>query len=189
MKKSIGAKTVVYPTPIFIVGTYDNKGNPNVMTVAWGGICSSSPPCVAISVREATYTYGNLMENQAFTISIPPESYVKEADFFGIASGRDMDKFSKVGLTPVKSDLVNAPYIAEFPFAVECKVLHHFKIGLHTQFIGEIVDVKADEQLVEDQRLPMIEKVRPLLWAPDSQGYYGIGGFLGNAFSIGQELL
>ncbi len=81
MKKSIGAKTILYPTPVLIVGTYDKSGNPNVMTVAWGGICCSSPPCVSISVREATHTYGNLMEQKAFTISIPSEKYVKQADF------------------------------------------------------------------------------------------------------------
>ncbi|MDY6863703.1 MAG: flavin reductase, partial [Thermodesulfobacteriota bacterium] len=78
MKKSIGAKTIVYPCPTFIVGTYDSTGKPNVMTAAWGGISCSSPPCVAISLRKATYSYGNLMEHKAFTISIPPQSYVKE---------------------------------------------------------------------------------------------------------------
>ncbi len=65
MKKSIGAKTLLYPTPVLIVGTYDKTGKPNVMTVAWGGICCSVPPCVSISVREATYTYGNLIHQES----------------------------------------------------------------------------------------------------------------------------
>ena len=70
MKRSIGAKTIVYPAPAFVIGTYDQTGRPNVMTAAWAGICCSTPPCVAISLREATYTYGNIMEHQAFTVNI-----------------------------------------------------------------------------------------------------------------------
>jgi flavin reductase (DIM6/NTAB) family NADH-FMN oxidoreductase RutF len=187
MKISIGAKTILYPTPVLIVGTYDKTGKPNVMTVAWGGICCTTPPCVSISVREATYTYGSLMEQKAFTISLPPENYVKQADFIGMVSGKDTDKFAATGLTPVKSDVVNAPYIAEFPFVLECKVLHFHKIGIHTQFIGEILDIKADEEVL-GQKGPEIEKIKPFMWAPDShRGYYGVGQHLGKAFSIGKN--
>jgi flavin reductase (DIM6/NTAB) family NADH-FMN oxidoreductase RutF len=188
MKKSIGAKTIVYPTPVFIVGTYDKGGKPNVMTAAWGGICCSSPPCVAISLRKATYTYGNIMAHNAFTISIPSEDYAKEADYFGIVSGEKEDKFAASGLTPVKSDLVNAPYVKEFPLVLECKVLHTLEIGLHTQFVGEIVDVKADEAVIGEKGLPVVEEVKPFSYAPESRGYYRIGSFLGKAFSIGREI-
>jgi flavin reductase (DIM6/NTAB) family NADH-FMN oxidoreductase RutF len=188
VKKSIGAKTLLYPTPVLIVGTYDKAGKPNVMTVAWGGICCSSPPCVSISVREATYTYGNLMEQKAFTVNIPSENYVKQADFIGILSGTDTDKFLATGLTPLKSDVVNAPYVAEFPLELECKVIHHHRIGIHTQFIGEILDIQADEAVV-GQNGPEIEKIKPFMWAPDSsRGYYGVGEHLGKAFSIGRNL-
>ena len=187
MKKSIGAKTILYPTPVLIVGTYDKAGKPNVMTVAWGGICCSVPPCASISVREATHTYGNLMEHKAFTISIPSENYVKQADFIGIASGKDVDKFAATGLTPVKSDMVNAPYVAEFPLVLECKVIHTHKIGLHTQFIGEILDIKADESVIGEKG-PEIDKIKPFLWSPDyGRGYYGLGQFLGKAFSLGKD--
>lgn len=187
MKKSIGAKTILYPTPVLIVGTYDKTGKPNVMTVAWGGICCTTPPCVSISVREATHTYGNLISQQAFTISIPSECHVKEADFFGIASGKDTDKFQETGLTPVKSDVVNAPYVGEFPLVMECKVIHTYKVGIHSQFIGEILDIKADEAVIGEKG-PEIEKIKPFLWAPDySRGYYGVGQYLGKAFSIGKK--
>jgi flavin reductase (DIM6/NTAB) family NADH-FMN oxidoreductase RutF len=188
MKKSIGAKTVVYPTPVFVVGTYDQNGKPNVMTAAWGGICCSVPPCVAIALREATYTYGNLLSQQAFTISLPTEGYIKEADYFGIASGRNEDKFAATGLTPVKSEVVNAPYVKEFPFVLECKVITHYKIGLHTQFIGEILDIKVDEEMLGEKG-PDIKKIKPVLWAPDSRGYYGIGDLLGKAFALGKGYL
>jgi len=188
MKTSVGAKTVVYPTPVFIVGTYDPEGKPNAMAAAWGGICCSRPPCVAVSLRKATYTYGNIVAREAFTISIPSEDYVKEADFFGLASGRDRDKFAATGLTPVQSKLVDAPYVDEFPFVLECKLLHTIEIGLHTQFIGEVVDIVAEESVLDQGGRLDIEKVRPFLFAPENRAYYGIGEFLGEAFSIGRQV-
>ncbi len=71
MKKSIGPNPIVYPAPVFIIGTYDKKGNPNAMTAAWGGVSCSNPPCVSISLREATYTHGNIVDKEAFTVNIP----------------------------------------------------------------------------------------------------------------------
>jgi len=188
MKKSIGPKSIVYSTPVFVVGTYDQSGNPNVMTAAWGGICCSSPPCVAVSLRKATYTYGNIVERRAFTISIPPETYVKEADYFGMVSGRTENKFLRSGLTPVKSEVVDAPYVQEFPFVLECKLLHTLEIGLHTQFIGEIMDIKVDESVIGEKGLPDIEKVKPIIWEPATMTYRGVGNYLGKAFSIGKEI-
>jgi flavin reductase (DIM6/NTAB) family NADH-FMN oxidoreductase RutF len=187
MKKSIGAQTIVYPTPVFVVGTYDRGGRANAMTAAWGGICCSSPPCVAVSLRKATYSYSNMVERKAFTISIPSEKYVKEADYFGIASGKKTDKFSVTGLTPVKSDLVDAPYVDEFPFVLECALRHTLEIGLHTQFVGEVLDIKADEAALGDSGFPDIRKIKPMAFAPQSQEYYGIGDFLGKAFSVGKS--
>lgn len=188
MKKSLGAKTIIYPTPVFVVGTYDKDGKPNVMTAAWGGICCSRPPCIAVSLRQATYSYGNIVAQEAFTISLPSKDYVKEADYFGMASGRDEDKFAITGLTPVKSDLVNAPYVKEFPLVVECRLLHTFELGLHTQFVGEILDIKVDEALLGKDGIPDLEKLKPIWFAPENRAYHGTGEYLGKAFSIGTEI-
>lgn len=188
MKKSIGPRTLAYPTPVFVVGTYDADDKPNVMTAAWCGICCSVPPCVTISLRKATYTYGNLMEKRAYTISIPGEKYVKEADYFGVESGRKADKLAVTGLTPVKSDKVDAPYVKEFPVVLECKVIHTYEIGLHTQFIGEIIDIKVAEDYLNEKGLPDVKKVKPMIFAPENLEYYGFGDYLGKAFSIGKEL-
>ncbi len=187
MKQSLGAVTLVYPTPVFVVGTYDQNGKPNVMTASWGGICCSQPPCVAVSLRKATYTHGNIVRRKAFTISIPSEDHVKQADYFGLVSGRSADKFAVTGLTPVNSTLVDAPYVKEFPLIVECRLAHTFELGLHTQFVGEVLDVKADDGVMTGGQVD-IAKVRPLAFTPDTQGYYGIGGFLGQAFSIGEQV-
>ena len=88
MKKSFGAKTLIYPTPVWLIGTYDKNGKPNAATIAWGGICSSKPPCAAVSLRAATYTHGNIMERKAFTINVPSAAQVEIADYCGIVSGK-----------------------------------------------------------------------------------------------------
>ena len=188
MKKSLGAKTILYPTPVLVVGTYDKDGKPNVMTAAWGGICCSKPPCVAVSLRKATYSHGNIVLRKAFTISVPSENHVKQADHFGIASGKTEDKFAATGLTPVRSELVDAPYVQEFPLVIECRLAHTFELGLHTQFVGEIIDVKADQQVLDAAGTPVMEKLLPILFAPEVSSYYGIGRQLGQAFSIGKKL-
>ena len=187
MKKSFGAKTLIFPAPVWCVGSYDVNGNPNVMTIAWGGICCSKPPCVTISLRKATYTYGNIVERQAYTLSVPSEEHAKEADYFGIASGRNVDKFKETGLTPVKSELVDAPYVGEFPMILECKLIHHHEIGLHTHFIGEILDVKVEESMLTDEGKVDVGKIRPIVFSPEVRQYHGIGEFVGEAFKIGKK--
>jgi flavin reductase (DIM6/NTAB) family NADH-FMN oxidoreductase RutF len=187
MKKSLGAKTLVYPLPVWVIGTYDKERKPNAATIAWGGICCSQPPCVGISLRKATYSYGNIMERKAFTVNVPSEKYVKETDYFGTVSGKDVDKFSESELTSVKSELVDAPYVKEFPLILECKLIQTIEIGLHTQFIGEIMDVKIDELALGKNGLTDIEKLKPVIFAADISSYYGIGKFLGKAYSIGKK--
>ena len=186
-KRSIGPRTLLYPHPDLIIGTYDASGRPDAMAAAWGGICSSRPPSVAVSVQKTRQTYANLVEQREFTISIPSTDYVREADYFGIVSGRDEEKFAATGLTPVKSDLVNAPYVGEFPVVLECRLLQTVEIGVHTQFIGEILDVKVEESVLGEGGRPDIEKIRPFAYDSMRQEYYGFGKVLAKAFSAGKE--
>jgi flavin reductase (DIM6/NTAB) family NADH-FMN oxidoreductase RutF len=188
VKKSLGARALAFTTPVWVVGTYDKDDKPNVMTAAWGGICCSKPPCIYVSLRKPRYSYNNIVVRKAFTVSVPSEDFVKQADYFGIASGRNRDKFAATGLTAVKSDLVDAPYVKEFPFVLECNVIHTLEIGVHTQFIGEIMDVKVDEVVLGEKGLPDIEKLKPIIFGPEIHTYHGIGKFLGKAFSIGKEI-
>jgi flavin reductase (DIM6/NTAB) family NADH-FMN oxidoreductase RutF len=189
MKQSLGAQTLLYPTPVLVVGTYSQDNTPNAMTVAWGGICCSSPPMLAISVRPARLTYENIVARKAFTINIPSVHYANEADFFGIAPGKSKDKFAATGLTPQKSELVDAPYIQEFPLILECALRHTHDLGAHTQFVGEILDVKAEEKVLDHKGRPSVELINPFLFCPDSDmNYHGIGNVIGRAFSIGQSI-
>jgi flavin reductase (DIM6/NTAB) family NADH-FMN oxidoreductase RutF len=188
MKKSLGPKTLIYPTPVLVIGTYDPAGKPNVMTASWGGICCSQPPCISISLRKATQTYDNLMERKAFTVSIPSVEHVKQVDYFGLVSGHNTDKLAITKLTPKKSDIVDAPYVKEFPVVLECQLAHVFELGLHTQFVGEVLDAKVEEAVMVAGASVEIKKVNPLVFVPDTQDYYSIGEFIGKVFSVGQGI-
>ncbi|MEZ4601269.1 MAG: flavin reductase family protein [Syntrophotaleaceae bacterium] len=188
MKKSLGVQTLAQPCPVWLVGSYDSEGKPNLATVAWGGICCSKPPCVTISLRPATHSHASILARKAFTVNVPGVAFAKQADYCGISSGRDVDKFAAAGLTAVKSDLVDAPYVDEFPLIIECRLQQTVEVGGHTQFIGEIVDVKADPGVLTEKGLPDIEKVRPMIFTPVIRTYHGIGDYLGQAFSIGKEI-
>jgi len=185
MKISLGGKPLVYPTPVFVIGTYDKNSKPNVMTASWSGICCSDPPCLAVSLRKATYTYGNVMEQKAFTVNVPSKKFIHETDYFGSVSGKKLDKLLATNLTAIKSELVNAPYIKEFPLTLECTVVHTFELGLHTQFVGEILDIKIENSCIDEDGRPALELVDPFVYAPGKGGYYSIGERLGSAYSIG----
>jgi len=189
MKLSLPPKTLLLPSPVLIIGTYGSNSKPNMMNAAWGGIVSSKPPCISVSLREATLSFHNIKQTGAFTVNIPSEKYLKEADFVGIVSGKEYDKFKETGLTPDKSTLVNAPIVKEFPYALECKLVREINLGSHTMFIGEIVGMVADSEVLNPKQLPDIMKVRPMVWGSfGSMAYYNIGDKLGDAFSVGNEL-
>jgi len=189
MKVQLPPNTIVLPSPVLIIGTYGADGRPNIMNAAWGGVASSKPLYISVSIREATLTWHNIMATKAFTVNFPSEKYFREADYAGIVSGRDFDKFSEAGLTPEKSALVNAPVVKEFPYALECALAKQFDLGLHTMFIGEVLGMTADSGVLNEKQLPDIEKVRPIAWGSfGSMAYYAVGAKLGVAFSAGKEI-
>jgi flavin reductase (DIM6/NTAB) family NADH-FMN oxidoreductase RutF len=128
------------------------------------------------------------MYHKAFTVNVASDKYVREVDFAGIYSGRNIDKFKTLGLTVVKSTLVNAPIVQEFPYALECKLIKTIELGLHTQFIGKILGIKADENILTGGE-PDIEKVKPLIYASGAnRAYYTISAKLADAFKTGKSL-
>ena len=189
MKKSLGAKTLLYPTPVLVVGSYAADGRPNVMTAAWGGIACSRPPCIAVSLRAATATHGNILARKAFTVSLPGRRHAAQADYFGLVSGRDTDKFAATGLTATPAELVDAPCVAEFPLVVECELFQVHELGLHTQFIGEVKDVKIDEDCLDADGHIAARELDPIALALEAGGYYALGELIGPAFTIGKEFV
>jgi flavin reductase (DIM6/NTAB) family NADH-FMN oxidoreductase RutF len=188
-KRSIGAQTTVGVHPVLVVGCYDPAGRPNAMTVAWGGICSSKPPAVAVSVRPERHTHAGIAARKAFTVSVPSEAHLAEADLFGIASGRDMDKFGVTGLTPVRAEHVDAPYVGEFPLVLECRLIATVELGAHTQYVGEIVDAKVDEDCFGEDGRPDLARLRPFLYDAFGFGYHAVGSRVGDAFAAGRRFM
>ncbi|MDR1036159.1 MAG: flavin reductase family protein [Deltaproteobacteria bacterium] len=186
MKTSHGPKTLAFPLPAWLVGTYDENGLPNIMTAAWGGILASDPPSIGVSVRPSRATFDGITRHKAFTVSFPSAALAVETDFAGIVSGRQHDKFKEAGLTPARGALVNAPYVDECPVVAECKLIKTLELGSHVLFAGQILDVKAEEGLDVDGVLDLL-KVNPLVYS--QSGYYRVGEFMGKPFSIGKKLV
>jgi flavin reductase (DIM6/NTAB) family NADH-FMN oxidoreductase RutF len=183
MKKSIGPQAIIQPLPVILIGSYDENDKPNVMAAAWAGICSSRPPCAMACARKATQTWRNVMLHRAFTINVPSRKFVREVDYAGLASGKDVDKFERAGLTPVPSENVHAPIVGEFPFALECRLVKSPVVGLHTVFIGEVVDIQAEERVLGENGLPDIVKVDPIVYATGNSTYFAVGQRLMKAFT------
>jgi flavin reductase (DIM6/NTAB) family NADH-FMN oxidoreductase RutF len=187
MKKSIGAKLAFSPLPTLVIGTYNADMKPNVMTASFGGIVSAVPPTLGVSIRKATLTYENIVRSKVFTISIPSEKYVKEMDYFGLVNGKNNAKFLDTGLTAMKGTFVDAPYVEEFPVNIECKLINTIELGSHIQIIGEIVEVKLNEEIVDEKGNSDITKMKPISYVGNDRSYYGLGANLGKAFSIGSD--
>ena len=172
MKKSLGAQIVIYPYPVFLIGSYDSEHKANIMTASWCSVCCGNPPCMAVAIKTSAYTHSNILSTQAFTINVPSYEFISETDYAGVFSGKGEDKFERLGLTPVNSELVNAPYIDDFPLTMECQLMQHLPIGTHSQFIGEIVDVKADSNILKEDGQPDISKIKPFVFIADDMHYY-----------------
>lgn len=164
-KKSVGIKSYLYPQPALVIGSYDKQGKPNMMTAAWISICNSDPLSIAVSMRPATYSYGNVTETKSFTVNIPSSQLAKYVGYAGRFSGRDVDKFKETGLTPVKAEFVNAPYIKEFPIVIECELTATHELGSHRQFIGKVIDVKADEGILDAKGKVDMNLLNPIIYA------------------------
>jgi flavin reductase (DIM6/NTAB) family NADH-FMN oxidoreductase RutF len=183
MKKSIQPQALLFPNPVLVVCTYDADGKPNAATLAWGGIASSAPPAISIALQKPRHTYEALMNRKAFTVNLVPAKYAAEADYFGLASGRDADKFAVTGLTPVRSEIVDAPYIAEFHYALECEVIHALDLGRHTLFIGEVKGTIVEDGAATPWGGDIIS------WNAATREYFTQGATVATAFDAGRKFI
>lgn len=182
-KKSLGVRSEVYPKPAFVIGSYDKAGKPNIMTAAWAGICNSDPLSIAVSMRPATYSHGNVTESKAFTVNIPTAEMARYVDYAGRFSGKDVDKFKETGLTPVRGEFVNAPYVKEFPIVIECELTTFHDLGSHRQFIGKVIDVKVDEAVLDADGRVDVNVLNPLVYGGGK--YFETGRFIAK---VGESL-
>lgn len=185
MRKNFGAKPFMYPLPVLIVAAYDEKGIPNAMNAAWGTIADFNQ--VAIYLAKEHKTTENILKTKAFTVSMADDKHVREADYLGIVSGNQVpDKLAKAGLHTEKSELVNAPVIEELPLTMECKFISYDE---ETELlIGEIVNVSADEDVLDGEGKIDLKKFKPIAYDSANHAYYTLGEKVGNAFSDGNQL-
>lgn len=184
MRKNFGAKCWLYPMPVLIVGSYDENGNPNAMNAAWGGIYDTN--LVMVCLAHDHKTTDNIKKSGAFTISFATTATVAPCDYVGIVSANDTpDKFQKAGFTATKSELVNAPIINELPMTVECKLL---KFNEDEICIGEIVNISADESILDNDGKIDAKKLDPIIYDSVSHAYWSFGEKVGRAFSDGKKI-
>ncbi len=185
MRKNFGAKTVLYPMPVLIIGTYDENGVPNAMNAAWGGITEENE--ITICVSDDHKTAKNLAVCGAFTVSMADAKNVVSADFVGIVSGNDEpNKLEKAGWHAQRSELVNAPLFAELPVALECTVISYDAAAC--RLIGRIENLSADESVLDEQGKIDLSRFSPIVYDPVGHGYYRLGEKVGQAFSDGKKL-
>ena len=184
MRKNLGAKAILYPMPVLIIGSYDENGVPDAMNAAWGGISEETQ--ISICVSEDHKTTANILSRKAFTVSIADAENVITADYVGVVSGNnEPDKIKKAGWTIVKSENVDAPLFNELPLTLECKLISYDKESC--RLVGEIVNVCADERILTDGKVDL-SKFSPITYDPVNHDYLTLGDKVGKAFSDGLKL-
>ncbi len=178
-KKKIKPSTYIYPAPAMLISSQGKDGKPNIATISWGGVFCSDPPVVGISVRPKRHTNTLIKETMEFVLNIPSKNQLKETDYCGSVSGRDVDKFSETGFTAGKSEMVNTPFIKECPINLECKVRQILNLGSHDLFIAEVVAAHVDEEILEGERINM-DKLSPFSYCPVVQEYRAMGEMIGS---------
>ena len=147
--RSIGATTYVSPVPVVMLGCADPAKNiaPNLITVAWAGVVCSKPPMVSVSIRKERYSHSIIKDTGEFTLNLTSQALCRATDFCGVKSGREVDKFAAMNLTPIPAPgLTVAPAIAQAPAFLSCKVKDILELGSHDLFLAEVVDVNIAEE-------------------------------------------
>ena len=186
MRKNLKLTEGIFPMPVLMVATYNEDGSIDVMNAAWGTMQERDN--VALNLTETHKTVQNIKNRKAFTVSIADAAHVVEADYLGIVSGnKEPNKFEKSGLTAVKSELVDAPIINEFPLCLECEFIEYQDSEYGIGVIGKVINVSADESVMKDGKVD-ISLVDAIAFDPYTHGYYRVCERVGDAFKDGLKL-
>ncbi len=187
MKKNFGAKAVITPLPVLIIATYNEDGSPDAMNAAWGGQCGSM--YIALNLGASHATTANIIRNKAFTVSFADKKNLVASDYVGLVSAKsETNKMEKAGLHAEKSRFVNAPVITDYPLTIECRVVSMREEMGEMRVVGEIVNLSADESILDESGNIDIGRMEALVFDSPSHGYRVIGERVGNAFSDGNVL-
>jgi len=190
MKTTFGPRKLMFPCPtgLVVTGTMDKA---NIVTIAWVSLLTSQPPMLGISVGQKGYSGNEIKRNGDFTVNIASAGIMTEADFCGITSGKDTDKFSKTGLTRIPSKIVKSPIIKECPLNLECILIKSDIVGVTNHFIGKIVETHIDTDKLEDPGNYTsfdIDAIDPLIYIGGAREYRRLGEKIGDAYSIGKKM-
>ena len=184
MRKNFGAKPILYPQAVFIIGSYDENGNADAMNAAWGGVAGVNKIFMCISSHKST---DNILARKAFTVSMGTADQMVACDYVGIVSANnEPEKMKKSGFHTVRSEYVDAPVIEELPMTLECKLIS-YDPETHYMF-GEVVNISADEAILGEDGNIDIAKLRPIIFDGVHAAYHVIGEKVGNAFADGAQL-
>lgn len=176
-KISFKPGNMLYPLPVVMVSVADSQGNSNIITVAWAGTICTNPPMVSISVRPERFSHHMLMETGEFVINLTTKELVYATDYCGVKSGRDVDKWKEMHLTPVMGNVVKVPCIAESPVNIECRVVKVEKLGSHDMFTAKVVAVQVDDTYMDEKKSFHLSKANPIVYSHGE--YYLLGKKLG----------
>lgn len=184
MRKNFGPKTWLYPMPVLIIGSYGEDGSPNAMNASWGGVYDRNQ--IMICLADERQTTENIKKRGAFTVSFGTAETVTKCDYVGLVSAKEVsDKFKRAGFHAEKSEFVDAPIIRELPMTLECKLLKFNEDGI---CIGEIVNVSAEERLLDENGKIDAKKLNPIIYDSSAHAYWSFGDKVGNAFSDGNKI-
>lgn len=185
MRKNFGAKPYTYPQPVLIIASYDENGTPDAMNAAWGGISDDTQISMCLSAGHKTVK--NILKRKAFTVSMADAAHVAACDYVGIVSANDVpDKLEKAGFHTTRSEFVDAPLIDELPMTLECRLVSYDEESC--RMVGEIVNVSAEESVLDENGKIDPEKLQPITFDPVNNAYLKLGEKVGNAFRDGLAL-
>ncbi len=156
--------TALFPCPVVLTTCVDSKGTPNIITLAWAGTVCSEPPTIGLGIRPSRYSHKLIKDSKEFVVNIPPATIIKETDYCGVTSGKDVDKFSETKLTPEPADKVQAPLIRECPVNIECTLKDVIPLGAHDLFLGEIIQIHIDEDILDEKGHIDFKKANPFVY-------------------------
>jgi flavin reductase (DIM6/NTAB) family NADH-FMN oxidoreductase RutF len=169
---------MLYPIPAVMVSCGSSKHKANIITIAWAGTVCSNPAMVSISIRRERYSYDIIKESNEFVINLVTKELVKKADYCGVRSGRDVDKFHDMKLTPLPGTSVSAPGIAESPVNIECTVKQIIPLGTHDMFLAEVAGVTVDKRYIDEKGRFHLNKSGLVVYSHGE--YYSLGELLGS---------
>lgn len=169
---------MLYPVPAVMVSCADRDGNANIITVAWAGTVCTNPPMLSISVRPERYSYAMLRDTGEFVVNLVGRNLARACDWCGVKSGRDVDKWKEMGLTPLPSETLGfAPGIEQAPVNIECKVRDVLELGSHHLFLAEVSAVHVNEGLIDESGKLRLDRANLVAYSHGE--YFDLGRRLG----------